>query len=110
MHKVTVWDSATVDTASLNSNMPIFLPLNIPKNKVQSDVSLYPNPAESIFFIEGLSEATAIAIYDIFGREVYHIEGAVGSLPINISSFSSGTYLVVLNSSGGIEKLILIKQ
>lgn len=110
LHKVTVWDSATVDTAYLNSVMPVFLPLTISKSNVQSDISLYPNPAENMFFIEGLSKATTITIYDIFGKEVYHIEDAVGSLSINISSFSSGMYLLVLNSSGYIEKRILIKQ
>lgn len=110
LHKVTVWDSATIDTAYLYSVMPMFLPLTISKSKVQSDISLYPNPAENMFFIEGLSKATTITIYDIFGKEVYHIEDAVGSLPVNISSFSSGMYLVVLNSSGYIEKRTLIKQ
>lgn len=110
LHKVTVWDSATVDSAYLNSVMPIFLPLTISKSNVQSDISLYPNPAESMFFIEGLSEATAIAIYDIFGKEVYRNQDVKGSMSINISSFSSGTYLVVLNSIGYSDKQILIKK
>lgn len=110
LHKVTVWDLATVDTAYLNSVMPIFLPLNISNRNTQGDISLYPNPAEGNALVEGLSEATTIAIYDIFGKEVYHIEGAVGSLSINISSFSSGTYLVVLNNSVYTDKQILIKK
>ncbi len=57
-------------------------------------LSFYPNPATNgkIFIASKSNIAKEIAIYDVLGKKVFMITSA--SREINISSLSSGVYII----------------
>ena len=60
-------------------------------------IKIYPNPANTILVIEGLSQEVQVSIYDIQGRLVLkkELRGNV----LDVSSLSSGIYSVVLENN-----------
>ncbi|MCL6294334.1 T9SS type A sorting domain-containing protein [Jejuia spongiicola] len=72
--------------------------LNLNKSKLQK-VMLYPNPSENIFFIEGNSKLIieSIKIYNTEGFLIKDIRNS--DRKINIENFSTGMYLVSINTT-----------
>jgi hypothetical protein len=60
-----------------------------------SQIKIYPNPAEDVFYIESPLEIDFINIYDLQGRLVQQFE-PLGESSINISRFKKGIYLIEL--------------
>lgn len=72
-------------------------PLGIEKNK--SEMKIYPNPTNDFLRIE-LSEISTIRILNLSGGVIYSSENLeVGEIKIDASDFSSGVYLVEINTS-----------
>lgn len=74
--------------------------------------SVYPNPAENYFMIQGLkNELYQIHIVDDIGRVIIHCKSNLqGSLQISASDLESGFYQVVLLQNGNVvsmKKLII---
>ncbi len=70
------------------------------------DVAVYPNPAKTLFFIEGQLEIEKALIFNSFGKLIK----TYSSQPsYEISEFSSGTYYVKIDTNNGfsIKKLIV---
>ncbi|MGB3775707.1 MAG: choice-of-anchor I family protein, partial [Leeuwenhoekiella sp.] len=90
--------SATISVYTLENNT---LSLN-DALAVENNFMVYPNPAkgERVFF----NRPTTFSLFDIQGRELQHQENATH---INISSLSSGTYIV--KNGKGESKKILVK-
>lgn len=58
-------------------------------------ISVYPNPVNDILTIKlGDCENTSINIYDVYGRTVYSKTTTDNSLMVNMSSYSTGTYIL----------------
>jgi len=79
---------------------------------INSRFQIYPNPAKDLVTIRSSSDlsGTEIAIYDLTGSLVYSkMSGWTNPVNIDLSDFSSGTYLVQLSSAKGVrtEKLII---
>ena len=66
--------------------------LNVVSNETET-VTVYPNPAIDIIWVN-LLKPSAIVIYDVTGKEVYHGAGKFGVQPIDVSFLSSGQYLL----------------
>ena len=62
-------------------------------NKTENDIiKVYPNPANNIMLISGLSHSTKISIYDMFGNLIlsdHHVENQ-----IDVSNLSAGVYVI----------------
>jgi hypothetical protein len=73
-----------------------------------ADVTLYPNPTQSTFKLDGI--AGAVKVMDLSGQELLTIQTYQGEL-IDMSAFSEGVYLIRFEKNGlkGTKKLILIK-
>jgi hypothetical protein len=65
-------------------------------NEEASEIRIYPNPVKDRLVIEG--EYTSLNIYDVFGKLVLSAEAAKA---INVSSLSSGVYMLNINTEKG---------
>ena len=72
-------------------------------------VKLYPNPANGVFYIDGLQETSAIVIYDVNSRIVF--KGSINSnQPIDISTVPAGIYFInISNTSESTTKKLVIR-
>jgi len=61
-----------------------------------SKLSVYPNPVKDVLTIKG--NYTSVDIYDVFGKLVLSAESAK---TINVSSLSSGVYMLKINTEKG---------
>ena len=70
------------------------------------NVSMYPNPVKNILSIDGSYDS--IEIYDIYGKFVLQ---SAAKENIDVSSLSSGTYLVNLKVNGeiAVQKITVTK-
>ena len=72
--------------------------------------SIYPNPAKTIFYIDGLTEGQKIEIRDTTGRLVSSLTVTASNVfAIDVSSLARGAYLVKVldNSLNTTQKIIL---
>ena len=72
------------------------------------NISLYPNPAQNVLFISAERTIQKASIYNLLGKVVKTILIDNKSKSIDISSLSSGMYLIkyTINSKEGITKFI----
>jgi uncharacterized delta-60 repeat protein len=88
------------------------LPMRLSENEDQQlEVSLFPNPAKDIISVTINSDITNgdIIIYDVNGKLITS-EAFSGSTKIDVSSFSSGIYMIQLkadNVTSHIEKIVI---
>ncbi len=81
--------------------------LNISKNKLPSQMAIYPNPSKEYIKLSNSEEVSKIVIYDMSGRMIEEISNQFQH--INIAYLLPGTYLLeiqVTNSNPIKEKLI----
>ncbi len=76
-------------------------------------LALYPNPAKSTLTITGLSKlyTATIRITDIHGREILQQKTSNSSeLTLTIRSLAQGSYFVLIEQNGKVDKLRFIKE
>jgi len=75
---------------------------SIQDKDISLEMSVYPNPSidEITLFISNTNEEFLIIIYDALGKNIYksNIKGKIEKR-INVSKYSSGTYLLHLTNS-----------
>ncbi|MEI7562445.1 MAG: T9SS type A sorting domain-containing protein [bacterium] len=64
----------------------------------RNQVSIYPNPAKDILYINGAEKFQYIEIYSIIGESVLKIKE---SNEVNITSLAPGTYIITLIDTNG---------
>jgi hypothetical protein len=78
---------------------------------LETNISMFPNPAAEFTTITSNQEISTIHIYNILGQEVSTIKGKGNHTQIDVSNLTTGNYLVkVLAENGNNETLKLIKQ
>ena len=78
---------------------------------LEESLTLYPNPTDGVFFIEGLSGALEVHVHDLLGRQVATHSLSAGERKVDVSALSSGMYVVTLKESGGeLLTRVLIRQ
>ena len=76
----------------------------------ENRVSLYPNPAQTNFGIQGLETSHAIRVYDINGRLILEEERA-DNRPIDMGRYEPGIYLVrIENEDRSVTKRLIKKS
>ncbi len=75
-------------------------------NKVETKVSLFPNPTTGIlnYEIQNSAKVTTIIISDLLGRTILSEKANAANESINLAGFKNGTYLVTINVDGKIFK------
>lgn len=71
-------------------------------------LTLFPNPANDYFAIEGEVDFNAIEIYNLIGQKIKVFEQQKEQYPIE--DLASGTYIVQITTANGIAKTKLIKE
>lgn len=96
-------------TPSINDNNTIALQRF--NNNIDTNVRLYPNPANSVINIE-ISEGQfdEIIIYSSLGKVIYEGEKGVNNMSIDISHLASGMYFVRFVSEGKANTKRFVKE
>ncbi|RYZ17871.1 MAG: T9SS type A sorting domain-containing protein, partial [Sphingobacteriales bacterium] len=98
--------SLFVDHKEVYSNFQYISAANKPVAELP--VSIYPNPAQNSIFVSGEITGATVSFTDLTGRTVLTQKLPAGSTKIDVSSLTSGTYILrVSNSSGNkIQKVV----
>lgn len=73
-----------------------------------SHVAVYPNPAHSVLYIEGLAQNSTISIFDLGGKLL--VDNLTVSDFLDISSLHEGIYIIRINNNGRTESIKFIKK
>lgn len=76
----------------------------------QNTVSFYPNPVENVLHLNSKEAIDAVSVYTITGQKVSNVTFNKNQTELNLSSLSSGVYLVKVSSNGSVENLKVVKQ
>ncbi len=76
--------------------------------KVDDVITVYPNPTNSIIYIEGIKNNDLISLYDINGRLLIKKVGSKSREKLNLEPFPSGLYIVKIEDK--IYRKILINR
>ncbi|RYM35886.1 T9SS type A sorting domain-containing protein [Brumimicrobium glaciale] len=75
-----------------------------------STIKVYPNPTSNLLNIEGSSKLDAIAVFNIYGQEIYKAFPKESKSSINMASFAPGIYLIKVVSNNSEETVRVIKR
>ncbi|MFC4632501.1 T9SS type A sorting domain-containing protein [Dokdonia ponticola] len=73
-----------------------------------TEISLYPNPATDVMFIESALPIQQITVYNVLGQAI--LTERIQNNQLDVSSLSKGIYLVKLTSDAGIFTQRLVKD
>ena len=76
----------------------------------QNQVSFYPNPVKDILNINSAKTIDLVEIYNITGQKVSAISNFGNNKQINLSSLSSGVYLVKVAGDNFSETIKIVKE
>ncbi len=76
-------------------------PVSVSSTKSVADIDIYPNPADNVLYIEGLTAGSSISVHDLSGRMVHQTTATTGRIVLAIHSYAAGTYLVYLRDATG---------
>jgi hypothetical protein len=82
------------------------------ENEIQNYVSIYPNPASNILFIENKSSKEInYIIYNSYGEKEKYGISSIANIEIDLSALSSGIYYIqcILNNKSITKKIIIIR-
>ena len=80
-------------------------------NGILDNVKIYPNPTDNILFIDTLDKGIKkIELFDLQGRLLKTIKENKEKYQIDISNFSSATYLVKLSTEKGSQTVKVVKK
>lgn len=103
--------AATYGRGIFRTNIPKQGVLSISDNTLLNGISIFPNPAESIFNLNrNTTEALGLKIYDLSGKEVFNKKNMnQTNFSIDLSNYSKGIYILKINSDNrsATKKLIL---
>ena len=79
--------------------------LGVEKKNSDNEVVVYPNPVSNVLHIENPNGKVfqSIKIINILGKTVYYDTNAEGKKAIDVSNFSSGIYILSVQSADGMQ-------
>lgn len=100
MYRVKAYNEDGLSEPSNNARTTIVTGI---EDEISKSIQLYPNPGDGIFMLKMQMkhrETIDISIHDSLGRRLFNQAEAVSmpafSLPLNLTSFSPGTYFVTI--------------
>ncbi|MBX9734143.1 MAG: T9SS type A sorting domain-containing protein, partial [Chitinophagaceae bacterium] len=76
----------------------------------KNEIKVYPNPVKDLLSISFDNEITAVSVYNLLGQEVLTKYINANEANVDVSSLSSGTYLVKVTSNDLVKTLKIIKN
>ncbi len=85
---------------------------NISEMKKESNIRMYPNPANDVVFLENILVGSIVNIRDISGKLVDRKVADVDRMELNTLSMREGVYFLEIENTRGIEtkKLVISRQ
>lgn len=80
--------------------------LDLDEAEGQNGITIYPNPAQQIIYIQSLKDVQRIDIIDLRGYLIRSYSSPPSLLRIDVSSFSGGIYLAHITDIDGISRTI----
>jgi hypothetical protein len=75
-----------------------------------ASVSLYPNPATSVIYVQNIPTGSSVVIYNTAGNTVYTGTVTASRFNINVQYFSAGIYFLQYNINGVKNSITFIKH
>jgi uncharacterized delta-60 repeat protein len=75
-------------------------------------VSIYPNPAQNVLHVAGLSSNSKLTVVDLRGRIAasFELRAASGVYDLNIASLHAGNYLLKIETNGAVVTKQFVKE
>ncbi len=67
---------------------------------INRGLEIYPNPAANFVNVKADSDIANLSIYNAIGQLIYSAENLSNNVNVNVSSFNSGIYFIVINAGG----------
>lgn len=74
-------------------------PDSLSTNEFNNEITVYPNPVTTVLNIAANEPISSVAVFNMFGQQVYHQQLEATSGQINLSVLASGIYMVKVNSA-----------
>lgn len=89
-----------VDADTFKANVSVKLGLMDPS---LAQLRIYPNPTQSILYIEGLPASCTLVLFDMLGKQVVQkVINESGVTQLDLAGLASGNYVVQISSSDGL--------
>ncbi|MBD3636578.1 MAG: T9SS type A sorting domain-containing protein [Crocinitomicaceae bacterium] len=75
-----------------------------------SFLEVYPNPATDVVYLNSSIEIQAINIYDVSGKSVFQSAPNMMYVDVDFSTFSSGLYVITVDTEFGTKEFKIIKE
>ena len=72
--------------------------------------TFYPNPVKDVLSIKGLQNIDSAAVMNMLGQQVMTVEPGVADAQVDMSSLSSGVYLVTVSTNGRSSTIRVVKE
>lgn len=80
-------------------------------NPERTDFNVYPNPVKADLYIDNIQDVKSISVYNMTGQKVLSYKGLTTSARINVSSLTSGIYMLsVENTAGHLTMKKIVKE
>lgn len=108
--EVSPW--VAIGTSGCDTNVYNYLAtLSSNEFSFNNEVKIFPNPSNNILFIDNIDkQIQKIEIFDLQGRLLKTIKENKENYQIDISNFSSSTYIVKLSTEKGSQTVKVVKQ
>jgi hypothetical protein len=85
---------------------PYFI-TGLAKQNVIESITVYPNPANNILFVNGLKGMAVLRITDLLGKQLFIKETNIDNIQLDVSALLPGMYLVQIQTEAGfaVEKI-----
>ena len=78
--------------------------------EIQTNISMYPNPAKEATTITTTGEISTIRIFNLLGQEISNIQGTGKTMQLDLTNLSAGNYFIKVQVEDTTETLKLIKK
>ena len=77
----------------------------------ETNIAIYPNPAQNHLFIEGMEPKSSIDVFSITGSKVRRLENQSGSVNLDVSGLDNGMYIIKIKAANkSVSKKIFISR
>jgi hypothetical protein len=85
--------------------------VQVSENESVLAVSVFPNPVQEVLHLKRMPpEQKSIALYDLQGRRLYHINTNQTSMEIDVINFENGIYLLTIENGTRKEYIKVVKS
>lgn len=105
----TLTNSTELSTAFIN-NCSSSAPTSTNDMSTESQISIFPNPTSSHVYVRTKVAAGEITVFSLLGDQLYSGEIDYTISEVDLSSYSSGVYVVVVTVEGVSEAFRIVKE